>query len=801
MPTLTEDENMPIKAKKALCALISALLVAGCIPLSSFADGDALSTGEVSGTYSYTTNEAEINQQGTDTFVYRDECFTNPSYDGCEHLATLSAQIAIASSSRYGDDVDPDQSDDPSDNARNVLDMLTAMGFADVETNKYYTIEKQKNSAAAALGRRTVEADGKSYTLIAVIPRSAGYKQEWAGNFDVGGGDFHEGFKQGRDEILRFVKKYIADHGITGDLKIWIAGHSRGAALANSLGGFFAGGGASYFDNITITPGNVYCYTFATPNTVKESVSKKAYLSVSGARQDPVYADDTQVEEYVYPEEGTIDPHDPVFDCVRNYKLPFDFITMLPLAEWGYTCFGKLESYDMNGVVTAGEMLAQLKVFAPFAYEEFVNGGDYRTFSMKTLDLALLEIVDDPSAPEKSFAGFLEERMHGLAHVAPSGVDYSTGGYETTMKALAGLYGMLHGFKGISLEGLIQTALEPLLLTYIAYGRDQLKAEGRLDQGATDAEAASAVICDLLSYVTGSEITGDTKVDVVLTKVLEYVVTHEGSPLYNKLIETAGSMLPQEGFTAEMVKQLLLIFVTDPNATDEEMIGAFLKACVYGPEDGTLAKEGDTPASDVRGLIYTVLGLSDSKLEDALGFGNSPASSLIEYALDKLLVKEKDQSGAPVEYYSSLDEAADGKLADVMKSILQPMTDAHSGKYGDLFDQQLMDHYNTLLSGNNVRNLRNVLTSMLLYSEGEPFGAKTAVGNAATFVQCVPMIPLTHYNEVYIAWCKAIEVRLNGGAPVPTGDTGIPVAVLIPIICIAASVPVLEKKRRSFKRG
>ncbi len=37
MPTLTEDENMPIKAKKALCALISALLVAGCIPLSPFA--------------------------------------------------------------------------------------------------------------------------------------------------------------------------------------------------------------------------------------------------------------------------------------------------------------------------------------------------------------------------------------------------------------------------------------------------------------------------------------------------------------------------------------------------------------------------------------------------------------------------------------------------------------------------------------------------------------------------------------------------------------------------------------------
>ena len=49
----------------------------------------------------------------------------------------------------------------------------------------------------------------------------------------------HAGFKAARDEVLRYAAKYMKDHGITGDLKVWIAGHSRGAATSNSLGGFF----------------------------------------------------------------------------------------------------------------------------------------------------------------------------------------------------------------------------------------------------------------------------------------------------------------------------------------------------------------------------------------------------------------------------------------------------------------------------------------------------------------------------------------------------------------------------------
>ena len=200
--------------KKAVCAVVAALVALACLPLQSFADGE-WAPSVIGGLYSFTSNETEINLQGSDSFVYRDECFMRSAYDGCTHLATLSAQAALASVCRWGDELDPENVDDTAENAKNIVDMLGGMGFADVETNKYYTLEKQENSAAAAVGHRTIVADGKTYTLLAVIPRSAGYKQEWVGNFNVGEGDFHDGFKQGRDEILEMVSELRRTQHIT----------------------------------------------------------------------------------------------------------------------------------------------------------------------------------------------------------------------------------------------------------------------------------------------------------------------------------------------------------------------------------------------------------------------------------------------------------------------------------------------------------------------------------------------------------------------------------------------------------
>lgn len=76
---------------------------------------------------------------------------------------------------------------------------------------------------------------------MAIVIRSSDYAQEWTGDFTVSNedgsvGNMHAGFKAARDEVLRYAAQYMKNHGITGDLKIWIAGHSRGAVISNLLG-------------------------------------------------------------------------------------------------------------------------------------------------------------------------------------------------------------------------------------------------------------------------------------------------------------------------------------------------------------------------------------------------------------------------------------------------------------------------------------------------------------------------------------------------------------------------------------
>ena len=66
------------------------------------------------------------------------------------------------------------------------------------ETNAYYTRMDEENSMSVAVAHREIDEFGKNYTLLAIAPKGAEYRQEWAGNFNVGTAMMHEGFKAGR---------------------------------------------------------------------------------------------------------------------------------------------------------------------------------------------------------------------------------------------------------------------------------------------------------------------------------------------------------------------------------------------------------------------------------------------------------------------------------------------------------------------------------------------------------------------------------------------------------------------------
>lgn len=99
--------------------------------------------------------------------------------------------------------------------------------------------------------------------------RSGGYTTEWASNLNIGKKDDHEGFDQSAELVRSYILQYINLHKINSNVKIWIAGYSRGAAVATQTAAKLQNG-VTYVENgVYVTKkfdkNSVYAYGFATP--------------------------------------------------------------------------------------------------------------------------------------------------------------------------------------------------------------------------------------------------------------------------------------------------------------------------------------------------------------------------------------------------------------------------------------------------------------------------------------------------------------------------------------------------------
>ncbi|MBR6881086.1 MAG: hypothetical protein IKN14_08435 [Clostridiales bacterium] len=745
--------------KKSLAGRAISVITAGCV-LMSYAPlviADPQDTDDVyvtKGTYEYTSNEGS-NKQATDTFTYRDDCFMRSSYLGCCHLEELSASLALSSASRYGNGEDKDEKD-PSDNAQNVMTLLSDMGFENVSTNEYYTLEKLENSCGCAVGMRTIKAHGKTYTLLAVVPRSANYKQEWAGNFTVGSGDIHDGFKQGRDEILRYVKKYIADNGITGDLKIWTVGHSRGAAMANMVGGFFADGGGAYLgDSVSVAPEDVYCYTYATPRTIKNGASRAEALSVSGARAD--HPNDTSGEAYVSTATGTTDTGSEVFDCIRNYPLAYDMITMLPPEAWGFGYYGQVIPPDSENA-SYQDMMDELKTISPYAYEYTKTGGNPSDYSGYDFDLPSLSIVkrnDEGGSMEKMFL----ERFTGLIHPARTNAEYVSGGYQNVLKSIAGIYGLLLPlFDTINTDSL-SDYLRPALFTYLAYATERIIAENP----TYDEKKASAVVFEkLITHFTGEAIDPENYTfNDFFEDLTVYLAANRDSEMFNKAVDAVSGLIP-----ADYEDMFLMVFTgvvpgkdyfnPEKKATVRECVEALIIACAEGGAEGSAMS--DTSAKDMRaaviGLLALAMGPDYPVIMGAVDYGNGKFEDVVA-AILKELMTIKDEDKNVLRQYDNLTDAANGELPIMIDSILGPMAERTTALYGQAYHDDVVGHIETIK--NNIPITRLLITSFLFYTEGEAYDPVSDLRNALGVIGNAHIVAPSHFNENYAAWARAVR--------------------------------------------
>jgi len=135
------------------------------------------------------------------------------------------------------------------------------LGFDDCETFNYDGVTLGKVAYSLAFKK----SDNSDETICLVTVRGTVNNSEWFGNANISTTNGkHDGFLNATNQIYDNVQNYIDSNNITGDVKYFVTGHSRGAAVGNLLSvGLMENGVAS---------SNVYNYNYACPDVATHAV-------------------------------------------------------------------------------------------------------------------------------------------------------------------------------------------------------------------------------------------------------------------------------------------------------------------------------------------------------------------------------------------------------------------------------------------------------------------------------------------------------------------------------------------------
>lgn len=247
-----------------------------------------------------------------DDIYYSDGYFAHKATEYDSHLATLSILMAKYSMNPGG----PDNKNDTkwyNEQSNRVKEFFNIIGFDSFEANQDYKSRTGFDTIGAACAKKQVG----DYTVIGVTVRSGGYFLEWANNVYLGDGSesdyMHEGWYKAANKVLAHVREYIGQKHITGKIKLWMAGFSRGAAVTNIAAGLLDNNLDSnhYIPNAaTLSHDDIYAYTFETP--------MGANINSKGVKY----------------------PKDEIYNNIFNVINPNDLVTKVAMKGYGFTRFG-----------------------------------------------------------------------------------------------------------------------------------------------------------------------------------------------------------------------------------------------------------------------------------------------------------------------------------------------------------------------------------------------------------------------------------------------------------------------------
>ena len=721
------------------------------------------------------------NTEFKDTCLYSDAWFLQDSTTTNYDLAVLSSMTGGAS---YSNPLD--------NNGSKISSLLEEVGYTNIKKNQYYTTgTKLEDSMGAIIGSKVIkDTNHKPYTLLAVFPRNAGYEAEWAGNFNIGTSGIHQGFLLARDEVLRFMKDYINTQHITGELKIWGAGYSRGAATMNLVGGFLADESGYFGNNVSISSNNVHFYTIGAPRTIPTSISKREALSVSGPRGEGYL--DTNVPAYTYQGQGNINPIDNKYNCIHNFVATGDYITKLPSADWGFTRYGQ------TAEITYGEedMLNYLRKLSPETAEKFKDKNYTTQLSTKSFDLQTFEIVDTNRkiSPDQ----MIEQRISALTALAGQRDQIDNTHYLEVLGAVTAIYGTDWNTFYQGVMGDTTILMKAGIYNYFSYVQEETKLEDKeavsealkqfmtlagKRQESEEVYTDQQFLSDLLDYLINDYQTNETarartnKIAALLPEVFRpilielmehaktnniqvhtaddviyllasYIKDNGDNPIIDALITLLMAKFPDEYVSLVAMLLQKTYDEEDMTAKKKHIIRDLIVSLVTGIQDekGNIIGTGE----QMRNLVLTLvcsMTLSDypnirNLLLNGSYDGNddypdgkihnepAPLSGVVDELLT--LMMDKDEEGKRL----SLKSAADKSLVELLNKGKSDI----NGKYVDILI-------------NNLDDARKIVITVLFMPNAQ-YSLRNDIDNAMTFIDMIPFLMPAHYHEMYTSYLK-----------------------------------------------
>ena len=373
----------------------------------------------------------------SDEVYYSDSFFNRPNNEYDHELARASLALSMTTFKK-----------------KHVMAFMKELGFENLVAYRYdQTGDEDK--VALVMGHKD--------SIIAVAIRGGKYGDEWGSNGRIGydGESFgyHYGFHEAAKDAIVQLKEYAADNNLDlGDSVVWITGFSRGAAVANVMGAMLTGQAASgnyaaeqedatgTGNPVTISPENLFGYTFASPSTVTESLVTGENCKNAG---NNVNADISDAASEHTASAG-----------LYNIVNPLDIVTHLPMNasgisktskgrtvryNWDYTKYGttlKLPAESESAQMQVVKLLENALAFATRKESQYVE----RTQD-KVIIPALKKTMGKGADVSKRNIGYvLVDSLPGVTTFLKNEVN------QLDLRAQLYVAGILSGKKSIRLE-------------------------------------------------------------------------------------------------------------------------------------------------------------------------------------------------------------------------------------------------------------------------------------------------------------------------------------------------------------